>query len=76
MKNLEIIKQNEMSANISSNMQTTYVLTAKGKKDMEDQKQDLMMAHEKQPLQVESWRNEWRWRRLLNYNKFLIIFQI
>ena len=46
-KNLEIIKQNEISANISSNMQTTYVLTAKGKKDMEDQKQDLMMAHEK-----------------------------
>ena len=46
-KNLEIVKQNEMSANISSNMQTTYVLTAKGKKDMEDQKQDLMVAHEK-----------------------------
>ncbi len=46
-KNLEIIKQNKISANISSNMQTTYVLTAKGKKDMEDQKQDLMMAHEK-----------------------------
>ena len=46
-KNLEIIKQNEMSPNISSNMQTTYVLTAKGKKDMADQKQALMVAHEK-----------------------------
>ena len=36
-KNSEIISQNSLSSQIKSNLKTVYVLTAKGKKDMEIQ---------------------------------------
>ena len=48
-KNAEIISQNEETASISSNKTTAYVLTAKGKQDMQKQQEIIKASANQDP---------------------------